>query len=152
MQTSISHAWKIAATALAILPGLYSVVYFMVQAKMEATDKRLEYLEYQAQKGERFTSHDGAILERTLTNHLATHQREVDQLRTHLNEARYENAAAKANISNLQKRFLRMEDKLFTLDTNPQLEDFRKAPHRPHPYQFDNYLPVGVFYTGFRDG
>lgn len=140
MQQLLSSAWKFAAVALALVPGIFGVVHWMVEAKSEAVNQRLIYLEREREKGARFTARDGELLNKTMYNHIEVHHSDLKDLRRTIDEIRFDDATFKANITNLTVRFLRIEDRIFAMDTLPIDGDIIKAPYKMPFQEFNDRL------------
>lgn len=116
MQQLISGAWKFAAVALALVPGIFGVVHWMVDAKTEAFNQRMSQAEKELEKGARFTAHDGEVLKRDITTHVDVHGREINQIREMLAKIRFTNATCQANVTSMNQRFMRLEDAVYARD------------------------------------
>lgn len=122
--------WKLAAIALALVPGLFGVVHWMVNAKSEALEQRMSHVEHEIDKGARFTAHDGNVMRERMTHHLDVHARDLAQLRETIDKIRFDDATAKANIMSLAQRFQRIEDRVYTMDLKPKTGGYRNAPYK----------------------
>jgi len=144
MHDVLTQAWKVAAVALALIPGVFGVVHYMVGAKVEALENRIIHNEKELAKGERFTAHDGKLLERGLTLHIETHAKEVHQLRETIGEIRFDDATCKANVTSLSTRFSRLEDRVYTMDLKPKTGKYRNAPYMMPIQPYDDIWPAAI--------
>ena len=143
MQQLIGGLWKFAAVALALVPGIFGVVHWMVEAKSEAVNQRISYLERELDKGARFTAHDGQMLSKAINNHQDVHGRDLHTIRTLIDDIRFDDATFSANITNLTVRFLRIEDRIFAMDTLPNESEILKAPYKMPFEEFnDRFYPA----------
>lgn len=145
MQQLIGGMWKFAAVALALVPGIFGVVHWMVEAKTEALVQRLIRVEHELDKGERFTAYDGDVLKTNLTSHIELHAREVIQLRDTIDKIRFDDATCKANVLNLAQRTARIEDRVYTMDIKPKAGRYRNAPYQMPIEPYIEAWPAGLY-------
>jgi hypothetical protein len=150
MQTLTGQFWKVAATSLALIPGLYGIIFFMVQAKTESLDVRLRYLEMEMAKGRRFTMKDGEGLHRQLEQLAIRHDRDRELIREADEKIRYEDASLKANQQNLIVRFARLEERIYAYDVERGKNGAKKAPYKL-PHNFEDFRPAALDFNGLRD-
>jgi hypothetical protein len=131
----IGQVWKIAATSLAIVPGLFGVTHFMVKASMESMNTRVLFLEKQMGLGARFTAHDGEVIRSQMHDLISRHERDIDARRAVDEKIIFEDATLKANQQSVMLRITRMEQKLYAWESSPNEGDFKNAPFRIDPGQ-----------------
>jgi hypothetical protein len=139
MQQQVSLLWKVAAATLALVPGLYSIIFYMVEAKTDNLTQRVKHVEQELSKGPRFTAHDGELLKAKVHQVEEHHHQDAKTIGTLLDKIRFDDATCKANMGALQQRFNRLEDRVYSTDTLQQDGHFRNAPYMKPNEEYDHF-------------
>lgn len=137
MQQQVSLLWKVAAATLALVPGLYSIIFYMVEAKTDNLTRRIVQIEQELSKGPRFTAHDGEALREQIELAKQHHHDDTRTIGELLDKIRFDDATCKANMGALQQRFNRLEDRVYSADAIQKENYFRDAPYK-EPYDVYN--------------